>query len=76
MKPSRGEKLVATRANAFERGDMAAVASVDATIAQCEDIRRAARHSKKALKAAMAAQMRHYAFQNRVAGTLSDDERS
>ena len=49
-KPSRGEKFVAARANAFERGDIAAVASVDATIAQLQDTRRAARHRNKARK--------------------------
>ena len=74
--PSRGEKLVAARANAFERGDMAAVASVDATIAQRQATRRAARNRKKARKAAVAAQMRTYAFQNRTPDPLSDDERS
>ena len=75
-KPSRGEKLVAARANAFERGDMAAVASVDATIAQRQANRRAARNRKKARKAAVAAQMRNYAFQNRTPDPISDDERS
>ena len=32
--PSRGEKLVTARANRYEREEMAAVASVDASIAQ------------------------------------------
>ena len=75
-KQSRGEKLVAERGNAFERGDMVAVASVDATIAQRQATRRAARHRKKARKAAVAAQMRNYAFQNRTPDPLSDEERS
>ena len=65
-KPSRGEKLVLARAKAFERGDMVAVASVDATIAQRHATRRAARHRKKARKAAVAGQMRNYAFQSRT----------
>ena len=75
-KPSRGKKLVAARANVFERGDMAAVASVDATIARRKATHRAARNRKKARKAAVAAQMRNYAFQNRTPDPLSDDERS
>ena len=75
-KPFRGEKLVAARANAFERGDMAAVASVDASIAQRQATRRATRHRKKARKAAVAAQMRDCAFKNRTPDLLSDDERS
>ena len=44
VKPSQGEKLVAVRANAYERREMAAVASVSASITQCEAIRRAARN--------------------------------
>ena len=75
-KPSRGEKLIAARANAYERGDMAAVASVDASIAQRLASLRAARNRKKARKAAVAAQMHDYAFQNRTPEPLSDDERS
>ena len=67
---------MAARADAFEHGDMAAVASVDATIAQRQATRRASRHRKKARKAAVAAQMRDYAFKNRTPDPLSDDERS
>ena len=76
VKPSRGEKLVAARTNAYQRGDMATVASVDASIAQRQATRRAARNRKKARKAIVAAQMRNYAFQNRTPDPLSDDERS
>ena len=72
-KPSQGEKLVAGRANAFKRCNMAAVASVDATFAQRQATRRAARNRKKARKAAVAAQLRNYAFQNRTLDPLSDD---
>ena len=76
VKPSRGEKLVAARANAYERGELAAVASVDASIAQRQATHRAARHRKKARKAAVAAQQRDYAFKNSILDPLSDDERS
>ena len=74
-KAFRGEKLVAARANAYERGDMAALASFDKSIAQQQATRRAARNRKKARKAAVAAQMRDYAFQNSIPDPLSDDER-
>ena len=74
-KPSRGEKLVAARANACERGDREAVESVDASITQRQATRRAVRNRKKARNAAVAAQMRDYAFQNRTRDSLSDDER-
>ena len=75
-KPSRGEKLVAARANTLERGEMEAVASVDATITKRQATRRAARNREKARKAAEVAQMRDHAFQNRTPDPLSDDERS
>ena len=68
--------MVAARAKAFERGDMQAVAPVDATIPKRQATRRAARNRKKARKAAVAAQMCDYAFQNRTPDPLSDDERS
>ena len=68
--------MVAERADAFERGDVAAVASVDATITQRQATGRAAHHRKKARKAAVAAQMRDYAFNNRTSDPLSDEERS
>ena len=75
MKPSRCEKLVAACANNFERVDMA-VAFVEPTVAQHQDTRRAARHRKNASKAALAAQMLNYAFQNCAADPLSDEKRS
>ena len=75
-KPSRGEKLVAARANAFERGDVEAVASVDATISKRQATIRAAHNRRKARKAVAAAQMRDYAFQSRTLDPLSDVERS
>ena len=68
--------MVAERANAFERGNMAAVASVDATIAQRQATGRAARHHKKPRKAAVAVQMRDYAFNDRTLDPLSDEEHS
>ena len=55
---------------------MEAVASVDASIAQHQATRRAARNRKKARKGTVAAQMRDYAFQNRTPDPLSDDETS
>ena len=50
---------------------MAAVASVNASIAQRQVTRRAARNRKKACKAAVAPQLRNYAFQNRTPDPLS-----
>ena len=55
---------------------MAAVASVDVSIAQRQATRWSARNRSKVRKAAVADQMRDYAFQNRTPDTLSDDERS
>ena len=75
-KPSRCEKLAAAGANAFERGDMVAVAPIDATISQRQDTRRDARNRKRAREAAVAAQTCDYAFQNNTPDPLSDDERS
>ena len=49
-KPSRGEKLAAAGANAFERGDLTAVASVDVTIAQQQATFRAARIARRHAK--------------------------
>ena len=53
---------------------MAAVASVDATIAQRQAICRADLHRKRARKAAVAARMRNYSFKYRTPDPLSDDE--
>ena len=68
--------MVAACANGFERGDMAAVASTDATIIERQATLLAARHHKKERKAAVAAKMRDYAFKDSTPDTLSDDELS
>ena len=56
--------MIAARAIAYILGDMAAVASVGASIAQRQVTRQAARNREKARKAAVVAQMCDYAFQN------------
>ena len=50
---SRGEKLIAARTNAYERGEMAAVPSVDPSIAKIQATIRAARNRKKTDKTAV-----------------------
>jgi len=75
-KPSRGEKLTSARTSAYERGDMKAVKSIEATIKKRQDTRRAARHRKKARKEVVRAQLRDYAYQNRAPDPPSDHERS
>ena len=49
-KPSRGVKLIATRSNAYESGDMVEVRSVDASFAQRQATLRAARNRKRRAK--------------------------
>ena len=68
--------MVAARYNAYERGDMRAIAFVDTSTAQRQATRRAVRNRKKAPKSAVAAQMCDYSFQNRTPDPLSDVERS
>ena len=76
VKPSQGEKLVIACGNTYERGHMAVVASVDASIALRQATRRAARNGKKERKAGVAPQLIDYAFNNRTPDPLYDDKRS
>ncbi len=71
-----GEKLISTQTLAFERGEMKAVAFIDASIRKRQNAHRAKRNSKKEREAAMKAQMGQYAFQNLTADPRSDDEGS
>ena len=67
------KKLVAARANAYERGYMAAVALVDASIDQRQATRRDAKNRSKTRKSAVAAQMRDDEFQNRTPDPFPDE---
>ena len=73
-KPSVGDRLIAQRTRAYERGDALAVSSVDSHIAKRQATRRFARHRAKARKAAIKRCRRDYAMKNRSPDPPSDHE--
>ena len=73
-KPSVGDRLIAIRTRAFERGDVLAVAAADRHIARRQSSSRAARHRAKARKALIKQCHRECRFQNGTLDPASDQK--
>jgi len=74
MKPSVGDKLIAARTRAYERGDIDGVASANRQIAKRQNTKRMARQRKKQRKKVIAQCHREYEWRNRKPDPPSDGD--
>ena len=75
-KPSTGEKIIAARTRAWERGDIEGVSAADRRIQKRQSTRRAARHRRKGRKRELNQYCRELDQKNRTPDPPSGDEGS
>ena len=76
QKPSVGDKIIAARTRAYEKGDIFGVPSADQRIQRRRTVSRAARRTSKARKNALKQYCRELKFNNRSPDPPFVDERS